>query len=413
MKLRDAVVLTLTGACMAPAMAQFSTSNGCDRSYSFRADVGTNTGQLLCASKSDVFIDAVRNFNLSNLGYNNNSAANVLGRFNDVGVILSYPTNSTKLSYNFPELQMAGSFTGSSRDDSEEQFIDFVKKSDLIGKIMNYQAKHSATSALTGVGGVIPMAGAQDFAASFDPMSQIMTGPGDKGDSGSNNLIGIGLGYSSYNIDGSADRVRSTTLPLSYTIRNDIDPRRQLVFSMPLALVKVGEASTVHAGLGASYRIPLADRWTLTPGGRYSIVASKDRATVSTVMSASLMSTYVFPLGGNQAVAIGNMLGYYKTGKFSGRDYSIDPDIALTMARNGVMYSMPTAMMGGKMAAEFSLIDTRYLGDKPFVDNTQEFGVTIGTNRNAANARSFLRGGMSYVHGKATRGVTINIGYWF
>jgi len=412
MRLNKVIALAVASGCVAPAMAQFSTANGCDSSYAFRADVGTTLGQQLCASKSQVFIDAVKNFSLSNSGYTQTSAANVQARFNDVGVFLGYARNSNQLTYNFPELQMAGSFNGVNRDDSEQQFIDFVKKSDLIGKIMNYQAKHSATSALTGMGGAIPMAGAADFAASFDPMSQIVTGPGGT-DSGSNNLIGIGFGYSSFNIDGSADRVRTMTLPLSYTIRNDIDPRRQLVFAMPLALVKVGDANTYQGGLGVSYRYPITDHWTLTPGAKYSVVASKDRATVSTVESASLMSTYVFTLGGNQAIAVGNMLGYYKTGKFSSRDYSFDPDVALTMARNGVMYSMPTAMMGGKMAAEFSLIDTRYLGDKPFVDNTQEIGVTVGTNRNAANARSFLRGGLSYVRGKATRGVTVNIGYWF
>lgn len=412
MRLKKVIALAVASGCVAPAMAQYSTANGCERSYAFRADVGTNIGQQLCASSSDVFIDAVRNFTLSNLGYTQTSSANVQGRFNDVGVFLNYAANSRTLTYNFPELKMSGQFTGSSRDDSEEQFIDFVKKSDLIGKIMNYQAMHSATSAITGMGGAIPMAGQADFAASFDPMSQIVSGPAGM-DTGSNNLIGIGLGYSSFNIDGSADRVRSTTLPLSYTIRNDIDPRRQLVFAMPLALVKVGEADTYHGGLGISYRYPMTDRWTLTPGGKYSIVASKDRATVSTIASASLMSTYVFALGGNQAIAVGNMLGYYKTGKFSSRDFSFDPDIALTMARNGIMYSMPTTMMGGKMAAEFSLIDTRYLGDKPFVDNTQEIGVTVGTNRNAANARSFVRAGLSYVHGKSTKGVTVNIGYWF
>ncbi|MES2263938.1 MAG: hypothetical protein V4724_35920 [Pseudomonadota bacterium] len=403
-------VMAAAGVCALPASAQQSFN--CDRSYGFRADVGSTAGQTLCSSRVDTFLDAAKNFGLSNLGYTQTSPAQVTGRINDVGIILAYQQSSNTLSYRFPELGEAGSFTGANRDLSEDQFVDFLKKSDIIGRIMNYQAKHSATSAITGVGGAIPMAGAADFSASFDPMSQVTTGAGGQGDSGGGNLIGIGLGYASYNISGSGDKVKSTNLPLSYTIRNDIDPRRQLVFSMPLSQVKIGDADSYHAGLGVSYRFPLNDHWTLTPGGKYSVVGSKDRATLSTVMSANLMSTYVIPQGSN-AIAIGNMLGYYKTGKISSGDYAFNPDIALTMARNGVMYSMPTSAFGGKMAAEFSLIDTRYLGDKPFVDNTQEIGVTIGTNRKASNARSYTRAGLSYIRGKDTRGLTVNLGYWF
>jgi hypothetical protein len=182
---------------------------------------------------------------------------------------------------------------------------------------------------------------------------------------------------------------------------------------MPLTQVSVDGAKAYHGGLGAAYRLPLTDRWTLTPGARYSVVASKDRATVSTVMSASLMSTYVLPLGGFD-LAMGNMVGVYKTGKFSSGDYSFDPDVNLKMTRNGLMASVPTAMFGSKMAAEFSIIDTRYLGsEKPFVTDSQEVGITLGTNRKASNARSFTRLGATYVRSKTTKGFTVNLGFWF
>jgi hypothetical protein len=397
-----------TSAISLPAEAQVFS---CDKSYGFRADVAGAQGQTLCSSKSDTFIDAVENFNLSNKGYTQISPANVQSRFNDVSVLLNYDTASRTLNYRFVELNESGSFTGANRGESEDMFVDFIKKNGIIGRIMNYQAMHSATSAITGMGGAIPMAGAADFAASFDPASQISGGPGSSGDS-ANNLIGVGLGYGSYNVSGTGDKVKATNIPLSYTIRNGIDPRRQLVFSLPLALVRIGDSDTYHGGLGVAYRFPITDHWTLAPGAKYSIVASKDRATVSTVISANLMSTYVVPLG-SSALAIGNMLGYYRTGKFSSRDYSFDPDIGLTMTRNGVMFSMPTSMLERRMAAEFSFIDTRYIGDKPFVDNTQEIGVTIGTNRNANNARTFTRAGLSYVRGKDSRGWNVNVGYWF
>jgi hypothetical protein len=66
------------------------------------------------------------------------------------------------------------------------------------------------------------------------------------------------------------------------------------------------------------------------------------------------------------------------------------------------------------MTIEYSLIDTRYVGgDKPFLDVFQEFGITLGTNKSAYDARSFLRGGLTYMHASGASGFTANIGYWF
>ncbi|WP_342120833.1 hypothetical protein [Pseudoduganella sp. OTU4001] len=348
---------------------------------------------------------------LSNPGYTDNSAAVVAARISDVSINLRYNANTTTLFYSFPELGMSGSFTGSNRDQSEEMLVDYLKKTDIIGRIMNYQAKHSPTSPLTGQGGAILTMAGTDFSQSFEPASQIAT-PGSTAEdrTGNNNLIGAGLSYGSYNINGSGDRIKPISLPLSYTIRNDIDPRRQLVFSMPLSVVKIGDGDVYQVGMGLSYRFPVSDRWTLGPGVRYTVVGSKDRATVSTIMSANLMSTYVIPAG-SYTVAIGNMVGLYRSGKISSGDYSFDPDISATLLRNGLMLSMPA---GAGMAAEVSLIDTRYAGgDKPYVRDTQELGFTLGTNRSARSARSFVRGGVSYVHGKDSKGFTVNLGYWF
>ena len=396
----------LLGAVGAPAMAQ---QLDCNKSFGFRADVNGVTGQSLCASKIDTFIDAVNNFTLSSSQYTQTSAATAVGRVNDVNVIFRYDAGSNTLRYNFVELNESGSFTGANRDLSEEQFEEYLENSGILGRLINYQAKNSPTSALTGAGGAIPTIGAADFATGFDAMSSI--GTVGQGDGATSNLIGIGLSYGSYNVAGTDD-VKSTTLPLSYTVRNDIDPRRQLVLSLPLTKISTGGAASYHGGLGVAYRFPVSDRWTITPGARYSVVASKDRATVATVMSASLMSTYVIPMGGYH-LGIGNMIGIYKTGKFSAGDYEYDPGIDLKLTRNGLLLAMPATFFGPKLAGEISLIDTRYLGDKPYVASTQEIGITLGTNKRATNARSFTRMGLSYVRGKDTSGFTANLGFWF
>jgi len=88
-------------------------------------------------------------------------------------VVLRYNARSATLSYDFVELGMRGSFTGANRDESEELFEDFVKKTDILGAVLRYQAKHSPTSALTGEGGAIPMLAMNDFNTSFDNASNI------------------------------------------------------------------------------------------------------------------------------------------------------------------------------------------------------------------------------------------------
>lgn len=398
--------LALSSIASQPVYAQ---QLDCAKSYGFRADVNGKLGTTLCASNVDTFIESAKNFTLSNSGYTETSAAMAQGRFNDINLVLSFSSASRTLAYNFPELGMNGTFTGATRQASEEQFIDFLKKGNILGKVLHYQAEHTSSSALTGAGGLIPMLGTTDFATGFDTASKITTG----GNAGTpNNLIGVGLGYSSYNVDGGGEKVKTTSLPLSYTYRSGDDARRQVVFSLPIMEATTGNAHAYNFGVGLAIRLPVTDHWTLAPGVRYSAVASKDRATLSTVESGSLMSTYVIPMNGMD-LAVGNMVGIYKTGKFQNRDYSFDPGIKLKMTRNGLMVSTPASLLGKEMAAEFSLIDTRYLGEKPFVNNSQEIGITIGTNRNATNRHSFLRAGASYVRSNVTKGFTTNLGYWF
>ncbi len=394
------------GALCAPGYAQ---QLNCNKSFGFRADVNGVTGQSLCASKISTFLDAAKNFTLSNANYNQTSAATAYARLNDVNMTFSYAANSNTLQYSFVELNESGSFTAANRDLAEEQFEDYIEKSGILGRLINYQAMNSPTSPITGVGGAIPTIGAADFATGFDSMSSI--GAASQGNSAADNLIGIGMSYGSYNITGTDD-VKTTSLPLSYTVRSDSDPRRQLILSLPLTKITTGDAASYHGGVGAAYRFPITDRWTLTPGAKYSVLASKDRATVATIMSASLTSTYVMPVG-DFHLGFGNMIGVYKTGKFSTDEYEYDPAINLKMTRNGLLLAMPASMFGASLSGEVSLIDTRYLGDKPFVSSTQEIGFTLGTNKRATNASSFTRIGLSYVRGKTTSGFTFNLGYWF
>ena len=372
--------------------------------------VGQGCGQAAFNTAQDL-IDSLSTSQLQNLGgasYDGTQVASINLLFNSLPIALAFPNggfagDGAELIFSIPELGVNETFNGGDRDASRDLLEDFLKDSGVIADIMKYQAANSPHSPISGPGGAIPTAVSSDFGEVFNTMPSTQEGQ-------PTNLIGAGISFTSLNVDDRDTRV--STLPLSYTIRNNIDPRRQLVFSLPITVSDTDGAKSYGVSFGAGYRYPLTEAWTLTPALRYGLTASEDLATVAGVVSATLASTYVLRFSAFD-VAIGNMLGYYTTTKVSAGDYSFDPDISNTVLRNGVMLSQPVTFSGQRMSIEYSLIDTRYLGTEIYVDNTQEFGITLGTNRSAFSARSYLRGGLNFLRGKDTTGISLNLGYWF
>lgn len=400
----------------------YANDLACQTSYGFRVDVDGNVGETVCSTSARDLEKVLRNFHLSNQNYTDTSAAMGYGRVNDVTLNAQYLANGNDLIVSIPELDMENlTFSGANRDQAENVFEDWLKNSGVIGKIMNYQAKHSPTSAITGAGGVIPMLASSDFNQEINVLSNISAPDNSKKNNDASvapsndiNFIGTGMNINSYSVKGSNERVNAYTLPLSYAFQAGNQPNSQFTLSLPVTMYSVGKAKGYHVGVGASYRFPITDKWSLTPGVRYAVTGSVDRATIAGVTSGTLTSTYRIPLK-KFDVNIGNMVGYYRTSKFKAGEYSFNPDIRQTMLRNGVMLSQPITVKNHKLAIEYSLIDTRYVGgDKPFMRDMQELGITLGTHRDHENKKlSFMRVGLGYMHAKDTNGFNLNFGYWF
>jgi hypothetical protein len=365
------------------------------------------------AKTAEQFFDSVKSANIGSLFPGANTTTDgisVAAAFNSLPVNLSFAPSSSSLAFSIPGLNVDQVFTGANRDASMDLLEDYLKKNDILGKILNYQAKNSPFSPITGQGGLIPTTLGSDFSSSFTDIATNIAAPAGIAAEGKGNLIGAGISYGNGKIGDMKTSV--VHIPLSYTFRNDIDPRRQLVFQLPITYSELDGAKSLQGGLGVAYRFPMSDNWTLTPGVKLSFVGSADLATVAGLYSATLASTYIMEMGGFD-LAIGNMVGIYKTAKFASGDYSFNPDISTTGMRNGIMLSQPVTLGGSKMSIEYSLIDARYFGDKPFADSSQEVNVTLGTNKSAFSARSFIRGGLGYVRAKDSNMVKVNVGYWF
>lgn len=377
------------------------------------------------SATAEAFLNQFTNQSLTGFfpGYTGGDALLALTNFNSVPINVSFPQNSAALTVRIDAIGYNKTFTGTivngdvgqARNDARDAFVEDIKRSDLLSQIWKYQAEHTPNHPITGPTGIIAGSTAQNFDQGFTDIASLIGSSQESvtgGDAASaeaaqpGNLVGVALSYSSFTMRDLS--TRALTLPLSYTIRNDLDPRRQIVLSLPVSRIKTEQQTTIFGGFGVARRIPLNDAWTVTPALRYSAGGSKDLLIAGQVIAATLSNTFVFDAAGLQ-YALGNMLGYNRTLKFRG----YDPEITEYTMRNGLMLSQPVEFGGRKLALEYSLIDSRYFGTRVYVDNTQELGLTLGTNKKANSSRSFVRGGLNYLHGRETRGFGANIGYWF
>lgn len=321
--------------------------------------------------------------------------------------------NSTTLTFSVPALGIQQTFTGTTRDASQDQFVDFMEKNggDILNRIYKKLAEVSPNDPVAGnPNSLMGRMVANDFNTAFNEVGTNI-GPGEAG-SKQAGLVGIGAQFSSIRQNGT--KSDSLTIPLSYTIRNDIDPRRQFIINVPVNYSTVEGSKSASIGIGGAYRYPVNDNWTLTPSLSYGVAVSRDQAALGQAVSGSLTSTYIFRKVGNAEmdVVVGNMVGLFRTVKISSGDYSYDPGISNTLFRNGVMLSQPVSVGGKKMAIEYSLIDTKFTGTALYNMHYDEISVTLGTNK-ASSSRSFFRAGATYLFSPQTKGLTLNLGYWF
>lgn len=369
------------------------------RSYSFKT-----AEDLLNSARTESLASRFSN-------YTGTEAATLNMGYRGLGMTVAYPTaGSTTLEFTVPSIHFSHSFTGATREESQAAYSDFIKKNggDILSKMMKKLAEVSPADPIAGnPNSLMSQMVANDFDNGF---SNHTTNVGPASGEKSSNLIGIGARFSSIRQGGTSNN--NFTIPFSYTIRADIDPRRQLMFNLPVSYTQVEGTKAVATGLGVGYRFPMNDNWTLTPALNYGIAGSRDLGALGHALGASVASTYIFAKP-NFDIAIGNMIGYYRTLKLNAGEFSSDPGIANTVFRNGVMFSRPVTAFGKKMSLEYFLIDTRYTGSKLYNQGYDEIGITLGTNKRAASTRSFFRAGASYLFSPKSKGFTLNLGYWF
>ncbi|MCA3132511.1 MAG: hypothetical protein ACK5YW_15725 [Betaproteobacteria bacterium] len=394
---------------MAAAAACWAGDN-----FSYTATVNSNSVYKGFA-KVDDFLKGFDQAAIESLfaGYTTADAASFSASFRGIPVNVAFPTGgSSLLTFAVPSLGISESFTGATRDESQSQLEDYLKKngSNILGRLMKEAARVSPNDPVAGnPGSLMGTMVATSFDSAFTAQgSQIVSGPPLPGDQ--SNQLGIGLRFGSYRMNDV--RSSTSTIPLSYTWRFDSDPRKQVVLNMPFTIGSSQGAKMGNFAPSLSFRMPVTNRWSLTPTVGYGAAGSLDLGSVAQIVNGSLMSVYTFPVG-NWSVSVGNMAGYYKTVKVSAGDFAADPGLSNMVYRNGIMIAQPVNLFGGDKIIEYSIVDTRYAGSALFMKWYDEAGITIGTARGRDGLRSYLRAGVSYLWSAGSSGFSMKFGYWF
>jgi hypothetical protein len=378
--------------------------------FDINTDVNGNRTTSSFESVEDAFEAlSTSRFSSLNPAYTGVQAATVNIDYRGLGMVTTYPTaGSPLLVLDIPSLGIRETFNGGNRDASQDLLKEYFKSNsaDILGRISKALAKNSPVDPIAGnPNSLMSQMVFQDFNNAFTSFATNI-----KSGDASSNLIGVGIGVGQYRQGGVTSR--AVTLPLSYTFRNDLDPRRQVTLSAPITSTDADGSKGYSFGLGGAYRFPMNDNWALSGAVNYALTGSKDLGALAAMTSVSLTSSYLIPME-KFDLAIGNMIGYYKAMKAKSGDYGYEPDIANTVLRNGVMLSQPITVSGRGMSVEYSLVHTHFSGTELYNKQYVELGVSLGTNKRATSARSYFRSGINYLHSSNSKGFNITLGYWF
>lgn len=367
--------------------------------------------QLCATSLQGLYEVGVRDVGASLSSYEGSEAVATHALLNELGATASFAQGQSNLEFSIPDLGIHETFVGATRVGSAKLLHDWLKNnSDLRGRMVKYQADHSAINPMTGPGGVLTNAVGMDFGASFDEVATRVATSQANAQAGTGSLIGIGVLLSRHKAAGLT--VQTLSVPLSYTVRNDIDPRRQALLRGGLGVVDSAGTKSYSGRLAAGYRFPMSDEWTLTPMAGVSLSGSDANAFYTGVASGSIASTYVLEREGFD-LTIGNMAGYYFSFRPPGSSEAVDPGVRQFALRNGILLNQPITLAGRKLSVEYGFSDTRFLGGNLFQKNAQDLTVSLGTNKSAFSARSFFRATLAFQKARDSHGVALNVNYWF
>jgi hypothetical protein len=392
-------------------LLNLASAQSCNSLFSASVTTAGSTGQVCVSSIKGLYEGALRDLDGKFTGYTGSELVTTIASLNGIPASFVFPAGSPTLQVNIPGLNISENFAGATREASARLVHDWLKNQEFVrSSLFRAQAQSSAINAFSAPGGILWNAVANDFDSSLGEAATFSAGNQANTAGSTASLLGVGVVLSRHSVSGLT--VSSAAVPLSYTVRNDIDPRRQAMLRGGLGVVDRAGSQSFSGRVSGAYRFPMSDQWALTPSLGFSVAGSNDAAYTVGLLQTSVTSTYLIE-GNGFDVVIGNMLGYYKTLNPPVGKFTVNPDLSQVALRNGFLLSQPITLGGRKMSVEYSASDTRYFSTSIYQRNSQELGISLGTNKSAYTSRSFFRTNLAYQRAKDAHGVVLTVNYWF
>ena len=279
------------------------------------------------------------------------------------------------LVFKVESLGIEETFDGATRDQSVNQFVDFLKSEgkDVLDRIQKTLAAVSPVDPIAGNPGSLQsmMVRAAFDAGAFggDP-----TRPAD----------GFSAGVSGSAFKTGTFSGRGVTLPMSYSFEFDDGAGPEVEIGLSLRWQSVSGAAVYAASPSVAFTFPVNDSWALTPSVFYGATGSADAASVAQMVGASLVSRYEIPhsiLPGTKLV-LGNMVGRISTLPFSVQGYSFDPGIGNTVLKNGLAVERGTGAMlseDDELVVRLSYAHSYFMGTELFLNQYHEVALGVGS----------------------------------
>ncbi|MGK7871259.1 hypothetical protein [Falsiroseomonas sp. E2-1-a20] len=375
--------------------------------------VFTVDGQTTRAGTNNAedFANLLNNNGLSSLfaNYSTLSQATVDASLRGVPAQLSYDFASTALRLVIPSAGVDETFTGATRDESQDLALEWLKGrgGDALTRVLQQAV---ATTSIDPVAGnpnsLMSQMGASDFGSAL--------GLGGKG----GGRYGFGARFGSYSAQGYDTDVY--TLPLSTSF--DLDNGRALLLDVPLTLTSTEAAQSYSGSFGVGLRLPinigLPDTlaWSLTPMLRGGGVGSVDIGAVGGMWSASLTSSLQWQARPGTRLVLGNMISRLQTLPVNVSGYGVSYELTNVMYRNGIVATQDIGTWFNRnVQATVFAVDTRFTGDELYIKNYQEYGGYFSFGQSIAGGASLpLSVGVTLMQAdQGYRGFSINLGSSF
>jgi len=372
---------------LAAILIFISTQTEAREPYKAIVDFGTQSATFTTSNIVSLTNDlATASIQKKISGYTPVSAASLVFNLRGLTCTASYPAGSTTLNVVIPDAGIDVSFTGGTREESNQLFEDFY----LTGAQGNHKfrkafAKHTPIDPIAGnPNSLMSLMAQADFAfARLSPLSGCREGCQKCCEDPCWESQPLVHQFQFMGIGARAMSETFDTIVLSVPLRYSYSPTKTwaLIVDLPMTFLYNDGAWSTDGSLGMGFRIPIVYTWTLTPTGRVGLGGSLSLATLGSFVSGGLLSNINIPMW-NFVLSVADYGGYFATIPLTWGGIRFNYNLHNWVIKNGIAMTTCNELNICGIPFNFSInfTDTLYRGDTLFIKHYDEVGFSIIAN---------------------------------